>query len=322
MVYQKLIWYTICMRILLALGGNALVGSNDSVRPIHQIAAADRAAKQIARLVKGGHQVLLSHGNGPQVGNILAKNDMASFALTPVPLDWCVANSQGSIGLVLLNALDAALFDEQCDTRVAVVVSRTLVDADDPAFHHFTKPIGRFVDEEAAERLTQFGQEYVKIDDKGMRRVVASPQPLEIIEAPAIAALLDAGFLVVGGGGGGIPVVRDVTGRLRGVEAVIDKDLSSILLADQIDAEVLVIATNVDNAWVDWGTDRARPLGEVSLAEMRAHQAEGQFPPGSMGPKVEAACRFVERTGGRAVITSLARITEAIAGVAGTVVLP
>ncbi len=310
------------MRILLALGGNALVGPNDSVRPNHQIAAAERAAIQIARLVKGGHQVLLSHGNGPQVGNILAKNDMASFALTPVPLDWCVANSQGSIGLVLLNALDAALLEEHCDTRVAVIVSRTLVDAGDPAFMHFTKPIGRFVDEEAAERLSHFGQEYVKIDDKGMRRVVASPQPLEIIEAPAIAALLDAGFLVIGGGGGGIPVVRDEEGRLRGVEAVIDKDLSSILLADQIDAEVLVIATNVDNAWVDWGKDNARPLGNVSVGEMRAHQAAGQFPPGSMGPKVEAACRFVERTGCRAVITSLERITEAIEGTAGTIVGP
>jgi carbamate kinase len=310
------------MRILLALGGNALVGPNESVRPDHQMAAAQAAATQIARLVAAGHQVLLSHGNGPQVGNILAKNDLASFALTPVPLDWCVANSQGSIGEVLLNALDAALDAEGSPVRSAVLVSRTLVSADDPAFGNPTKPIGRFVDDETAERLTGFGQRYVRVDDKGMRRVVASPQPIEIIEAPAVKALLDAGFLVVAGGGGGIPVVRHADGTLHGVEAVVDKDLSSILMAGQIDADALVIATNVDSVWLDWGKETARPLREVPLAEMRAHQAEGQFPPGSMGPKVESACRFVEATGAKAVITSLDRITDALEGTTGTIVVP
>jgi carbamate kinase len=310
------------MRILLALGGNALVGPNESVRPDHQMAAAQAAAAQIARLVHAGHQVLLSHGNGPQVGNILAKNDFASFALTPVPLDWCVANSQGSIGLVLLNALDAALAAEGSAVQTAVLVSRTLVSADDPAFGNPTKPIGRFVDDETAERLGQFGQRYVRVDDRGLRRVVASPQPIEIIEAPAVKALLDAGFLVVAGGGGGVPVVRRADGSLHGVEAVVDKDLSSILLAGQIHADALVIATNVDSVWLDWGTDAARPLREVRVADMRRHQADGQFPPGSMGPKVESACRFVESTGARAVITSLERITEALDGTTGTVVTP
>jgi len=310
------------MRILLALGGNALVGPNVSVRPDHQMAAAQAAAAQIARLVHAGHQVLLSHGNGPQVGNILAKNDLASFALTPVPLDWCVANSQGSIGLVLLNALDAALAAEGSAVQTAVLVSRTLVSADDPAFGNPTKPIGRFVDDETAERLGQFGQRYVRVDDRGLRRVVASPQPIEIIEAPAVKALLDAGFLVVAGGGGGVPVVRRADGSLHGVEAVVDKDLSSILLAGQIHADALVIATNVDSVWLDWGTDAARPLREVRVADMRRHQADGPFPPGSMGPKVESACRFVESTGARAVITSLERITEALDGTTGTVVTP
>ncbi|MGC3954986.1 MAG: carbamate kinase [Propionicimonas sp.] len=310
------------MRILLALGGNALVGPNESVRPDHQMAAAAAASGQIARLVTAGHQVLVSHGNGPQVGNILAKNDLASFALTPVPLDWCVANSQGSIGHVLLNALDAALQAEGSSVQTAVLVSRTLVAADDPAFGNPTKPIGRFVDEETAERLTQFGQRYVRVDDRGLRRVVPSPQPIEIIEAPAVHALLEAGFLVVAGGGGGIPVVRHADGTLHGVEAVVDKDLSSILLAGQIAADALVIATNVDNVWLDWGKENARPLHEVSVAELRRHQAEGQFPPGSMGPKVESACRYVEATGARAVITSLGRIAEALEGTAGTVVVP
>lgn len=286
------------------------------------MAAATAAAVQIARLVTAGHQVLLSHGNGPQVGNILAKNDLASFALTPVPLDWCVANSQGSIGHVLLNALDAALAAEGSAVRSAVLVSRTLVSADDPAFERPTKPIGRFVDEETAERLTQFGQRYIRVDDKGLRRVVASPQPIEIVEAPAVRALLEAGFLVVAGGGGGIPVVRHADGTLHGVEAVVDKDLSSILLAGQIDADALVIATNVDSVWLDWGKDSARPLRQVTLAELRVHQADGQFPPGSMGPKVESAIRFVQTTGARAVITSLDRITEALEGTAGTIVTP
>ncbi|MBK7821011.1 MAG: carbamate kinase [Tessaracoccus sp.] len=310
------------MRILIALGGNALVGPNESVRPDHQIAAAESAAGQVAQLVTAGHQVLLSHGNGPQVGNILAKNDLASFALTPVPLDWCVANSQGSIGEVLLNALDAALLAEGSDVRSVVLVSRTLVAADDPAFDNPTKPIGRFVDEETAGRLTQFGQHYVRIDDKGLRRVVASPQPIEIIEAPAVESLLAAGFLVVAAGGGGIPVIRHDDGTLHGVQAVVDKDLSSILLADQISADALVIATNVDNAWLDWGKETARPLHEVRLEDMRRYLAEGQFPPGSMGPKVESACRFVERTGAKAVITSLERISGALTGEAGTIVVP
>lgn len=245
---------------------------------------------------------------------------MASFALTPVPLDWCVANSQGSIGHILLNSLDAALLATGSSTTTTVVVSRTLVDAADPAFQHPTKPIGRFVDAETAERLSRFGQEYVEVPDQGMRRVVASPQPIEIIEAPAINALLAAGFLVVGAGGGGIPVVRHGDGSLHGVEAVVDKDLTAVLLASQIQADVLVIATNVATAWVDWGKDTARPLREVSLAEMRGYQAEGQFPPGSMGPKVEAACNFVAATGGKAIITSLDQITAALDGTAGTII--
>lgn len=310
------------MRIVLALGGNALTGPNESVQPTHQIAAVEAATPQIAALVAEGHQVLLSHGNGPQVGNILSKNDIASPVLSPVPLDWCVANTQGSIGYILLNALDASLSKAGVSTRATVVLSRTVVAADDPAFNTFTKPVGRFVDPEIAQRLSLTGQHFVDAGEQGWRRVVASPQPLEIAEAPAIAALLDAGFLVVAGGGGGIPIVRTGEHEFKGVEAVIDKDLNSVLLADQIDAEVLVLATNVDNAWLDWGTDKARALGTVTVTEMRGHLADNQFPPGSMGPKVEAICRFVETTGGRGIITNLDSITNAIDGKAGTVVIP
>lgn len=310
------------MRIVLALGGNALTGPKESVRPDHQIDAVEAAAPQIAALVAEGHQVLVSHGNGPQVGNILSKNDIASPVLSPIPLDWCVANSQGSIGFILLNALDASLAQAGVETQATVLVSRTIVDAADPAFSNPTKPIGRFVEAEIAQRLSHSGQNFVEFGEQGYRRVVPSPQPLEIAETPVISALLDAGFLVVAGGGGGIPVVRTEDNKLQGVEAVIDKDLNSVLLADQIHADVLVLATNVDNAWLDWGTDNARPLGTVSVAEMRSHLADKQFPPGSMGPKVEAVCRFVETTGGKGIITALARITEAMHGQAGTVVVP
>lgn len=310
------------MRIVLALGGNALTGPKESVQPAHQITAVEAASPQIAALVAEGHQVLLSHGNGPQVGNILSKNDIASPVLSPVSLDWCVANTQGSIGFILLNALDASLAQAGLSTRATVVVSRTIVDAKDPAFDEFTKPVGRFLEAEIAQRLSLTGQKFVDNGEQGWRRVVASPQPLEIAEATAIAALLDAGFLVVAGGGGGIPVIRGENHELKGIEAVIDKDLNSVLLADQIDAEILVLATNVDNAWLDWGTDTARALGSIGVTEMRRHLAEGQFPPGSMGPKVEAICRFVETTGGKGIITNLDSITGAINGHAGTVVMP
>lgn len=310
------------MRIVLALGGNALTGVNESVSVEHQIAAVEAAATQVAELVAHGHQVLLSHGNGPQVGDILARNDTTAHSLSPIPLDWCVANTQGSMGFILLNALDGALNEHGLDISPTVVVSRTVVDPDDPAFSAPTKPIGRHVDVETAERLIRHGQTWVDDGKAGWRRVVPSPRPLRIIEAPAISALLDAGFLVVSGGGGGIPVVEQSAGHYVGVEAVIDKDLNSVLLANQISADALVLATNVDNAWLDWGTDDARAIGEVDVRTMRQYQADGQFPAGSMGPKVDAVCSFVESTGGRGIITRLEKITNAVAGNAGTIVTP
>ncbi|MFZ5872342.1 MAG: carbamate kinase, partial [Actinomycetota bacterium] len=304
----------------VALGGNAMTAADGSAAPGDQIAAVTQAAGHIAALVAAGHEVLLTHGNGPQVGNLLVKNELAASVVPPVPLDWCGAQTQGTIGFILLNALDRALADAGSPCRPAAVVSRMLVDRDDPGFSRPTKPIGRYLPAGEARTMIDHGQTWEDRDERGWRRVVASPEPLEMLDAPAVRALLEAGFLAIAGGGGGIPVVREADGRLRGVEAVIDKDLGAVVLARAVTAEALVIATDVEHAVVGWGTPDARPLGRVTVSELRAYFKEGHFASGSMGPKVDAACRFVEGGGRTAVITSLARIGEALDGTAGTIV--
>jgi carbamate kinase len=266
--------------------------------------------------------VVLTHGNGPQVGNLLVKNELAAHEVPPVPLDWCVAQTQATIAFTLTDELDAALEARGVDRRTAGLVTRTLVDADDPGFREPTKPVGRFLPHAEAERFVSLGQVWEDRGDKGWRRVVASPEPKSVVDAPAIHALTAAGFVVVCAGGGGIPVVDDGQDghALRGVEAVIDKDLTAAILAREVDADTLVIATDVPNVMIDFGQPTQRPLGRVTAAELREHAAAGQFARGSMGPKVEAALRFVEAGGERAVITSLEHIADAVAGNdAGTV---
>src|SRR5947207_1000516 len=305
------------MRVLVAVGGNAMTAPDGSARPEDQIAAVCRAAESIADLVAAGHEVLLTHGNGPQVGNLLVKNELAAAVVPPVPLDWCGAQTQGTIGFVLCNALERALAGRR---PVAALVTRTLVDADDPGFRMPTKPIGRYLPADEAKLMIEHGQVWRDRGARGWRRVVASPEPLAVLDAPAVRALLAAGYLVIAAGGGGIPVVRAPDGALRGVEAVIDKDLAAALLGGTVGARALVLATDVEAVQTGWGTADARPLGRVTAARLRHLAAEGEFGSGDMGPKVEAACRFVESGGERAVITSLDRIADAVAGQAGTVV--
>jgi len=307
-------------RVIVALGGNAMTTSDGRARPEDQIAAVAEAAERIADVVAAGDQVLVTHGNGPQVGNLLVKNEMAASVVPPVPLDWCVAQTQATIGFILQNALERALAARDRPALVAALVSRTVVAADDPLFTQPSKPIGRYLSAAEAQAMIEHGQLWRDLGERGWRRVVASPEPVEVLDAPAITALLAGGYVVVAGGGGGIPVVREPDGRLRGVEAVIDKDLGAALLGRVVDADRLVIATDVPAAVLGWGTDQARPLGAVTVAELRGYAAEGHFATGSMGPKVEAACRFVEGDGDLAVISSLDRITDAVAGRAGTVV--
>lgn len=307
---------------MIALGGNAMVAADGRARVEDQQAAIARAAEPIADLVGAGHEVVLTHGNGPQVGNLLLKNELAANVVPPVPLDWCGAQTQATLGMTLMNALDAAFAARSLDKRTIALVSRTLVDADDPGFTHPTKPIGRHLPEDEAKVLISHGQHFTEVPEKGWRRVVASPEPRACLDLEAAETLLAAGFLVVCNGGGGIPTVRrddgGPAGALSGVEAVIDKDLTAALLAEELAADVLVIATDVDGAVVGWGTPDARPVGGVTTAEMRAISAEQNFAAGSMGPKVEAVTRFAERTRGTGIITSLSLIGEAVEGRVGT----
>jgi len=310
------------MRVLLALGGNAMTNADGRARPEDQIAAAEVAMEAVAALLEHDVEVVITHGNGPQVGNLLVKNEIAAAVVPPVPLDWCGAQTQATLGFVLMNTLEAALASRRVERRTATVVTRTLVNADDPGFTKPTKPIGRFLPADEAALLVDHGETWEDRGEKGWRRMVASPEPQQILDAPAVQALVDAGFVVVANGGGGIPVVREPDGSLRGIEAVIDKDLGAALLGRTLDVDVLVIATDVRHAVLRFGTPEAEDVGTVSVATMREYAAEGHFASGSMGPKVDAACRFVEQGGKRSVITDLAHITDAIQGDGGTVVVP
>jgi carbamate kinase len=305
-------------RIVVALGGNAIV-SGDDTGPGAQQAAVEGAMEQVAALVAAGHEVVLTHGNGPQVGNLLVKNAVARHLVPPVPLHWCVAQTQATIGYLMANALERSLRALGCPRPVSVIVTRVAVGVADPAWSSPTKPIGRFLPEsEACERIAE-GEVWRNFGDRGWRRVVASPEPLEILERQTVLALIEAGTVVVAAGGGGIPIVREGE-DLRGVEAVVDKDLSGALLAGLVGADLFVIATDVRGAALRFGAADQEWLGRVSAAELRSLANEGFFADGSMGPKVEAALRFVEGGGSRSAITSLHELTAAVEGRAGTIV--
>ena len=307
------------MRILIALGGNAMTGPDGSATPAAQRDAIRVAMSHVAEVLARGHEVVLTHGNGPQVGNLLVKNELAASVVPPVTLDWCGAQTQGTIGFTILDALESELRARGLQHPTAALVSRTLVDPADPGFTRPTKPVGRYLPYADAKVLIEHGQIWEDRGEKGWRRVVASPEPVEVLETATIRTLMAAGYLVVAAGGGGIPVVRNTDGVLQGVEAVIDKDLTAAVLAGALGADVLVIATDVENALVGWGKPEQRALGAVSLAEMRAYAQAGEFASGSMGPKVEAAMRFVAAGGGRSIITSLELIADAVEATDGSV---
>jgi carbamate kinase len=295
---------------VVALGGNALLPRGQSPEAALQLRAARDAAKLLADAL-GSHRLVVTHGNGPQVGLLALMND-AYTDVDPYPLDVLDAESAGQIGYVIEMEIDNAT--ESCDT--VAMITRVVVDEDDPSFDRPTKFIGPVYDEQTARDLAGDRGWTVEPDGEKWRRVVPSPEPQAIVQLPAIRKLVDSGFLVVCAGGGGIPVVEDDGGH-RGVEAVIDKDLCSARLAADLGAEVLVLATDVDAVYLDWGGDDERPLGRVRVDDLRRHD----FAEGSMGPKVEAACRMVEETGGRAAIGSLNELSGLLEGSSGTQVI-
>lgn len=305
-------------RVLVALGGNA-IGAEAKAGAAAQQAAVERAMEHVADLVALGHTVALTHGNGPQVGNLLVKNELARDVVPPVPLEWCVAQTQATIGYLIATALERALAARGVERPVVPIVTRVLVDAADPAWERPTKPIGTHIPESEARRRIARGEQWEAFGARGWRRVVPSPEPLALLECDTIVRLLDEGAVVVAAGGGGIPMVW--TGeRLTGVEAVVDKDLTAALLAGAMGADRLVIATDVDGVALAFGTPDERWLDRVTPERLRRLEADGHFADGSMRPKVEACARFVEAGGSRAVVASLDRLAEAVAGRAGTVV--
>lgn len=279
---------------VVAVGGNALIQDDQHSSIPDQYQAVVETVTHVAEMIEAGWDLVLTHGNGPQVGFILRRSELAAEEVSPVPLDYAVGDTQGAIGYMFQKALHNELQRRGISKPIVTVVTQTLVSKDDPAFSHPSKPIGAFFDLKTAElRQQQLGWTMMEDAGRGWRRTVPSPAPLEIIERDTIAQLLKQGCIVISCGGGGIPVVRDAQQQLHGVEAVIDKDLASALLAQQLGADLLLIPTGVDKVAINFGTPEQRWLDELSLPQAEALIAQGQFGAGSMQPKVEAIVDFV-----------------------------
>jgi len=310
--------------VVVAVGGNSLITDPQHQTVPDQYHAVEQTCDHLLRLLERGDiRLVVTHGNGPQVGFILQRSEIASATLHQVPLDSCVADTQGALGYQLQRAFRNAFRRAGMRRQAVTVVTQVLVDAQDPAFLTPTKPIGSFLTRERAEehRLKD-GWEIMEDAGRGYRRVVSSPQPREILEIDAIRSLLDKGFVVIAAGGGGIAVVDDGTGDLSGTAAVVDKDFASSLLARQLGADLLVISTGVEHVSLDYGKPTERALSVMTVAEARRYVGEGHFKPGSMLPKVEALVSFVEASGREGIITDPAHLAAALAGEAGTRLVP
>jgi len=308
--------------MVLAIGGNSLIHSGERGTIGEQVINAHRVAVQIVNLIRGGYRMILTHGNGPQVGAELLLSERAIGVVPGHPLDVCDASTQGEMGYLLQLALHNELKRAGLRAPVATVVTQCVVSLEDPAMNNPSKPVGRFFTlSEAEECRRQYGWTIVMDADRGYRRVVPSPHPLEIIEWEAIQHLVRSGVLVIACGGGGIPVAW-VNGSLVGVEAVIDKDLASSLLASKLGAEMFVIGTDADCVYLDHKKPSQRPLSRIDADQLEIHARAGQFPHGSMGPKVESVIKFLRGGGEEAIIASVDELCAAVAGATGTHVLP
>jgi carbamate kinase len=313
-------------RVVIAIGGNSLIKDDNHVEIDDQLRTVQETAGFIADFIELGYEVVLTHGNGPQVGFILRRSELAFEAgeLHFVPLKNCVADTQGAIGYQIQESLCNVFRARGIEKTATTLVTMVEVDPDDPSFAEPTKPIGVFYPEEKMASLTEKHPDWHMVfqDGKGFRRVVPSPRPQRIVEIEAIRSLLAAGFCVVAGGGGGIPVIRDDQGNLEGVNAVIDKDLSTALLASELSADLLIILTAVENVFIDFNKPTQRSLHHMTAAEARQHMAAGEFATGSMRPKVQAALNFLERGGTRAIITSPDHLVKAVRENSGTHIVP
>ncbi len=313
-------------RIVVALGGNAILKPGQKGTYEEQLENVKNTTTQIAKMVKEGYEVVVTHGNGPQVGAVLLQNEAGEklYNVPAKPMDVCGAETQGFIGYMIQQSLINEFIREGVNKSVATVVTQVLVSKDDPAFSHPTKPVGPFYTKEEAEKRQKEKPNEVWIEDsgRGYRRVVPSPDPKAIVEKDAINCLVANGNIVIASGGGGIPVIKEEDGTYKGVEAVIDKDLAGERLAQEVNADILLILTDVENAYINYRKENEKALGEVTLEEIERYQEEGHFKAGSMGPKVKAAIRFVKNGGKMAIITALEKAVDALSGKAGTKIVP
>ncbi|MCK4305664.1 MAG: carbamate kinase [Candidatus Eisenbacteria sp.] len=308
---------------VLSLGGNAILPASRPGRIEEQFRVTEATMVQVLGLLRAGERVILTHGNGPIVGNILIRNEAAANLIPPTPLYICGADSQGGIGLMIQQALHNVSNREGIDTHVVTVITQTVVDPRDPAFANPTKPIGPFYSDSEA-RAWEREREWKMVADagRGWRRVVASPEPIRIVELETIRTLVGIGQVVIAAGGGGIPVLQTESGEYHGVEAVVDKDLASVVLGAAVGAQRLIIVTVVDRVALNYGKPDQKDLETMTVAEARRHFDEGQFPPGSMGPKILGAIRFLESGGREVLITSPNQLARTLAGEGGTRIVP
>jgi carbamate kinase len=308
--------------LVIAIGGNSLIKDSDHATVYDQYKATGETSDHIAGIVADGYRVVITHGNGPQVGFILLRSELAKEVLHQVPLDTCGADTQGAIGYQIAQTLSNELRRHGIVREVVAVVTQVVVDRSDPGFAEPSKPIGPFYPEESARSHQQAGWAMREDAGRGWRRVVASPMPLEIVEEAAIRSLLEQDVIVVAAGGGGIPVIRKENGDLEGVAAVIDKDWASCLLAKSLAADMFLISTAVDKVAINFGTPEQQDLDEITVAEAKRYTAEGHFAPGSMKPKMEAAIDFLENGGKRVIITQPHLLEDALHGTTGTHIVP
>jgi len=307
---------------VLAIGGNSLIKDKDHIALHWQYQAVRETSKYIAELIAEGLGIVITHGNGPQVGFIYRRGELARHELPLIPLDICGADTQGAIGYMIQKALLNEFRERGITKKVTTVVTQAVVDRDDPSFKHPSKPIGTFMTEkEALANQKEFGWQVAEDAGRGFRRVVPSPIPRELIELDVVRILVEKGYIVVAVGGGGIPVIRNEQGEIEGVEAVIDKDFASSLLARQLGAESFIISTSIDAAYLNFGKENQKPITQATLAEIKRYLTEGHFKAGSMKPKIEAIVEFLEAGGKKAVITSPQNLLQAFRGKCGTTIV-